>query len=112
MSFKQWWAQFKVRLRQSWQHLRNGDLLMDDATREQWAQIQTLVASDVSIAVKRAVEKVSKDKSFNAKQHAVKRSEALGWTGVYLTANYGAPKQLWETNFLIEWHVGKANGKL
>jgi hypothetical protein len=112
MTWTQWWAQFKVRLGHAWQHLRTGSLLMDETTKGQWTRLQTLLESELSVAVQKAVVKSNTDPSFQGKQHALKRSEALGWTGVYLTGAMGAPKELWETSFLLEWHVGKANGKL
>jgi len=71
--------------------------------------ISALVASPLSTAVRRAVEKVHKDPSFHkTKDHLLKHKEALSWVSYYSDGHVPA----WEAGFLLEWWVGVLKGKL
>ena len=77
----------------------------------------TLSHSSLMGYTRRAVRKVHIDPSFHpTKDHALKRNEAIEWTGHYLRdAGLLDPKipwPTWEASFLVEWAVGELKGKL
>ena len=97
---------WRERFRLAWMVLYTGVLPV------QHPKFAALVASPLSDAAKRAVEKVALDPSFHPKMSDLKRKEALQWTGVYYLDRAGAPQELWETGFLIEYWVGVLTGRL
>jgi hypothetical protein len=94
------------RLKFAWTYLWTGELPV------QHPKFTLLIASPLSDAVKKAVEKISADRYFSVKMSEAKRKEALQWTGVYLNDKAVPPVELWETGFLIEYWVGILSGRL
>jgi len=100
-------AELKARLRAMLAILLYGVPPMPPAP-EGFDALAALVGSARSLAVQRAVEKVAKDKGLIGP--TIQRDEALEWATTY---EYGSQRPwTWEHAFLLEYHVGKAKGRL